>query len=71
MRDPHLAKDRNALEKVQNLRANWLAISKWNSSYEELLDLTDLIIKPLQVRRLESKLGLAVQVSSQSLLLPR
>ena len=53
--DPHLAKDRNALEKVQKFACK-LATSKWNSSYEELLDLTDL--KPLQDRRLESKLGL-------------
>ena len=53
--DPHLAKDRNALEKVQKIMCK-LATSKWNSSYEELLDLTDL--KPLQDRRLESKLGL-------------
>ena len=53
--DPHLAKDRNTLEKVQKFACK-LATSKWNSSYEELLDLTDL--KSLQDRRLESKLGL-------------
>ena len=53
--DPHLSKDRNALEKVQKFACK-LATSRWDSSYEELLDLLDL--KPLQVRRVESKLGL-------------
>ena len=53
--DPHLSKDRCALEKVQKFACK-LATSKWDSSYEELLSLMDL--KPLQNRRLESKLGL-------------
>ena len=52
--DPHFSKDRNTLEKVQKFACK-PATSKWDSSYEELLRLTEL--KPLQDRRLESKLG--------------
>ena len=43
-------------KKCKNSCANWLLLNGIASSYEELLDLTDL--KPLQDRRLESKLGL-------------
>ena len=53
--DPHQSKDKAALEKVQKFACK-LATSKWDSSYEELLRLTDL--KPLQDRRLDFKLGL-------------
>ena len=52
--DPHLARDKGALEKVQKFACK-LATSKWDSSYEELLGLVD--IQPLQDRRLELKLG--------------
>ena len=53
--DPHLSKDKNALEKVQKFACK-LATSKWDSSYNELLSL--LYLKPLQERRVELKLGL-------------
>ena len=43
--DPHLSKDRNALDKVQKFACK-LATSRWDSSDEELLNLLDL--KPLQ-----------------------
>ena len=66
--DPHLSKDRNALEKVQKFACK-LATSRWDSSYEELLNLLDL--KPLQDRRVEPKTRTNVQVGSQSLLLPQ
>ena len=48
--DPHLAKDKGALEKVQKFACK-LATSKWDSSYEELLRLVE--VKPLQDRRVE------------------
>ena len=53
--DPHLARDKGALEKVQKFACK-LATSKWDSSYEELLRLVD--VQPLQDRRLELKLGI-------------
>ena len=53
--DPYLAKDQNALERVQKFACK-LITSRWDSSYEDLLKLLDL--KPLQCRRAESKLGL-------------
>ena len=53
--DPHLAKDKGALETVQKFACK-LATSRWDDSYEELLRLIEL--KPLQDRRLELKLGL-------------
>ena len=53
--DPHLSKDGNTLEKVQKFACK-LATSKWDRNHEELLDFMDL--KPLQDKRLASKLGL-------------
>ena len=51
------SKDTNALEKVQKFACKlYLATAKWDSSYEALLSLMEL--KPLQNRRLDSKLGL-------------
>ena len=39
--DPHLSRDKNALEKVQSFACK-LATSRWDSTYEELLSLLEL-----------------------------
>ena len=57
--DPHLSRDKNALEKVQSFACK-LATSRWDSSYEELLRLLDLPL--LQDGRLDSKLGLVFKL---------
>ena len=53
--DPHLLKDKTALEKIQKFACK-LATSKWESGYEDLLSLMEL--QPLEDRRTDSKLGL-------------
>ena len=53
--DPHLAKDKKAIEDVQKFALKMIT-SKWDSSYDELLDLSKL--KPLEERRADLKLGL-------------
>ena len=57
--DPHLSKDKAALEEVQKFACK-LATLKWGSSYEDLLSLTDQ--KALQHRRLDFKLGLMFKI---------
>ena len=69
VQDLHLAKDISTLEKFKSSPVATLAISKWDSSYEELLSLME--IKQLKDRRHELKLGLYnVQVGTQSLSFP-
>ena len=55
--DPHLAKDKKAIEDVQKFALK-VVTSKWDSSYDELLELAKL--KPLEERCAELKLGFAI-----------
>ena len=57
--DPHLAKDKKAIEDVQKFALK-VVTSKWDSSYDELLELAKL--KPLEERRAELKLGLLFKI---------
>ena len=53
--DPHLLKDKTALEKIQKFACK-LATSKWESGYEDLLSMMEL--QPLWDWITDSKLGL-------------
>ena len=57
--DPHLAKDKKAIEDVQKFALK-VVTSKWDSSYDELLELAKL--KPLEERRTELKLGMLSKI---------
>ena len=57
--DPHLMKDRKAIEDVQKFALK-VVTSKWDSSYNELLEFAEL--KPLEDRRVELKLGLLFKI---------
>ena len=57
--DPHLAKDKKALEGVQKFGLR-LASHRWDASYNELLDLFDL--PSHEDRRLHLKLGLLFKI---------
>ena len=57
--DPHLEKDKRAIEGVQKFALK-LASARWDSSYDELLELIE--VKPLEERRIELKLGLLYKI---------
>ncbi len=55
--DPYLLKDKKAIENVQKFALK-VVTSRWDSSYDEQLELVEL--KSLEERRVELKLGLIV-----------
>ena len=57
--NPHLAKDREALEKVQKFACR-IATARWDENYETLLQFLD--IQPLQERRVHARLGLLYRI---------
>jgi hypothetical protein len=57
--DPYLVKDKKAIENVQKFALK-VVTSRWDSSYDELLELVEL--KPLEERRVELKLGLLFKI---------
>ena len=57
--DPHLARDKSKLERVQKFACR-VASRRWDTSYEELLDLFEL--PTLENRRLDLKLGLLFKI---------
>ena len=57
--DPHLAKDKAKLEKVQKLACR-MAARRWNAGYQELLEIFEL--SSLEERRLNLKLGLLFKI---------
>ena len=57
--DPHLVKDKKALEDVQKFGCR-LAAHQWDSGYQELLDLFEL--QSLEQCRLDFKLGLMFRI---------
>ena len=57
--DPYLVKDKKAIEGVQKFALK-VVTSKWDNSYDELLE--DVKLKSLEERRLELKLGLLFKI---------
>ena len=57
--DPHLVKDKKAIESVQRFALK-VVTAQWDSSYDELLELANL--KPLEERRTELRLGLLFKI---------
>ena len=59
-------KDKKVIEDVQKFALK-VVTSKWDSSYDELLELAEL--KPLEDRRVELKLGLLFKDRTQLMFL--
>ena len=57
--DPHLAKDKAKLEKVQKLACR-MAARRWDAGYQDLLEIFEL--SSLEERRLDLKLGLLFKI---------
>ena len=57
--DPHLVKDKKAIESVQRFALK-VVTAQWDSSYDELLELANL--NPLEERRTELRLGLLFKI---------
>lgn len=57
--DPHLVKDKTALENVQKFACR-IASARWDEGYEDLLN--HLNLQPLHQRRLHAKLGLLYKI---------
>ena len=57
--DPHLSKDKAALENVQKFACR-IASARWDASYEDLLEFFEL--QTLQERRLHAKLSLLFKI---------
>ena len=57
--NPHLEKDKKAIENVQKFACR-IATARWDDSYENLLELLNL--QPLQERRTHARLGLLYRI---------